>query len=180
MMLEVLAFLEEDMGKVDRPDADARKFYFMRNLLRTQTELYSAIQRVRSNRQFKAMFAGRPIDERKDFDNKWNTLNSHELLKEVRNDVGAHVKESAVKAALKRLPDDSFDYLQVGDGTMDTQYGFASNIVVAMLMKGVTKQERIKLKGSKKFRQLRAYLVLAQLADMCFVWYALDRRIAPF
>jgi hypothetical protein len=120
------------------------------------------------------------MQEQQEFEAKWNALNSHELLKEVRNDVGGHVRESAVKAALRRLSDESFGFLQVGENAMDSQYGFAHNIVVAMLMKGVTKRERIKLKGSKKFKDLRAYLVLAPLADMCFLWYALDRGIAPF
>jgi hypothetical protein len=178
-MLEVLAFMEDDLKKLDRLSVSARKFYFMRNIFRTQNELYSAIQTVRSNKEFKELVAQYP-EERKKLDDAWQTLNSHELLKEVRNDVGGHIKHTAVKKALGRLSEESFGYLQVGENAAETQYGFSHNIAVAMLMKGVTKRERIRLRGSRKFKKLRAYLVLLTLADICFLVYALDRGIAPF
>jgi hypothetical protein len=152
----------------------------VRNLIRTQSELYSAFQTLQSNREFKALLKRRPAEECHEFERKFKALNSNELLKEVRNDVGGHVRHKAVQRALNRISDEAFGFFQVGDSAMQTEYGFASQIVIAMLMKGVTKREVLRGIGSRKFRQLRAYLVLAHLADACFVMYALDRGIAPF
>ncbi len=63
-MIEMLAILEENMRELDRPDAKDRKFYFMRNLIRTHLELSSAIQTLLINPEFKRILGKQPEEER--------------------------------------------------------------------------------------------------------------------
>jgi hypothetical protein len=179
-MIEMLAILEQDMGKLDRPDIKSRQFYFLRNLIRTHAELYSAIQTLLMNPKFKQLMNRRTPAERAEFQRNQSALNYHQVLKEVRNDICAHVRQQAVQAALNRISAESFGFFQLGESAMKTQFGFCSEVVAAILLKGIPKRELKSNIGSKKFRQLRASLELSSLADGCFVMYALDRGIRPY
>jgi len=179
-MIEMLAILEEDMGKLDRPDAKVRKFYFMRNLIRTHLELSSAIQTLLRNSEFKQILASQPEGARKEFEGKLSVLKYHPILKGVRNDICGNVRHDAVQDALNEMNDESFGFFQVGDSAMKSQFGFASEIVAAMLLRGVSQEELNSAIGSEKFRQLRACLELASVADHCFVMYAPSRGIYPW
>jgi hypothetical protein len=177
-MIEMLAILEDDLGKLDRPDAKNRKFYFLRNLIKTHSELCSAIQTLLMNPEFKQLLNEQSEESRKQFKSRLVVLKYQQVVKEVRNDICGHVSQGAVQSALNRISSESFGFFQLGDSAMETQFGFCGEVVAAMLLKGIRKRELQGVTGSRKFRQLRACLELASIADHCFVMYAADRGIS--
>ena len=102
---------------------------------------------------------------------------AHPVLKDVRNDVGGHVAETAVKDALERLePGEAFGYWDIGPTAGESHYKFVSEIMDEMLLKDVSAEDRKKIESSK-FELMAESLQAVQVVEVAFLMYAIDRRL---
>jgi hypothetical protein len=179
LLIEMQGVYLETIEDLDGSSAQQRRMYFLRNMIRTQTELSGAIQRLLSNPDFKKLLERQPEAVQAKFQDMANVIGEvHGLLKEVRNDVCGHILEGAVQSALERMPWESSDFFEIGDAANLTHLKFAGEIVAEMLLKGVPAEERKEIRSSK-FSQLRKILPAFTLIDYCLVLYAMDRGLLP-
>ncbi|MBZ5697726.1 MAG: hypothetical protein LAN18_04190 [Acidobacteriia bacterium] len=179
LLLEMHGLRTEDIEELDGLSPMFRKMYFLRNLARTQMELSSALHNLLCNAEFKALLAKQSVGVRAKFTSVAATLGkAHSVLKDMRNDIGGHVLESAVQAALERISWDSFAFLDIGPVAHLTHYGFAGELAAEMLLKDVSFDER-RTPTSSKFETLAEPIPAFSLIEYCFNIYAMDRRLLP-
>jgi hypothetical protein len=73
-MIEMLAIAEENLGKLDRPNAQYRKFYFLRSLIRTHSALCSAVQTLLVNPELKQLLTKQSQAQRNEFKSKFGVF----------------------------------------------------------------------------------------------------------
>lgn len=179
LLIEMQGVYTEAIDELDGSSAQHRRMYFLRNMIRTQVELSNSINRLLGAPDFKALLDRQPEVVKAKFDAMAKVLGEvHPLLKDVRNDIGGHVLENAVQAALERMSWESFDFLEIGDTANLTHFKFAGEITAEMLLKDVPEDERKEIRSSK-FSQLVRVLPAFTLIDYCFALYAMDRGLLP-
>ena len=157
--------------------AASRRMYFVRNVIRTHMELSSGIRRLLSDSEFSALLKKQSARVRERFKSALAKLDEvHPLLKEVRNDIGGHVQEAAVQGALERMSWDSFGFLDVGPTALLTHYEFAGEVTAEILLKDVSREERLGI-TSRKYILIAELLPTFALIEYCFGIYAKDREL---
>ena len=146
-------------------------------MFRTQNELSNAMVGLFNDPDFKVLLKQQAPSVRKKFQKMANAMpKGRAFLKDVRNEICGHVRESAVRRALHTMPFDSFGMLDIGRKSGDLRYGFTEEIVAGILLKGVRKRERAK-GTSQKFRSIAAILPMFTLVEYCFAMYARNRAL---
>jgi hypothetical protein len=169
----------EELKEFDEYSSHYRKMYFLRNLIRTQTELSGAIQSLLNNAEFKALLEKQTPETQETFRMGAAVIGkAHTLAKEVRNDICGHVLEQAVKAALERIDPESFGFLDVGRQANHTHYQFADELTAEMLLKDVNREDRRTI-SSSKYSTIANLFRIFGLIELCFVIYAQDRGLLP-
>jgi hypothetical protein len=152
-LLEMQGVYREDIAELDENSAKFRRQYFLRNLFRTQMEMAAAIQTLLPNPEFKALLEMQSDEVKKEFAKAVEAIGeAHPYLKDVRNDVGGHVLEAAVQAALERIKansPDTFGLFDIGLIQGVTHYKFIDEVTSEMLLKDVSEQERRDITSSK-------------------------------
>lgn len=104
LLTEMEGVFTEDIKELDGHSAEFRRMYFLRNLVRTQTELSSAIQVLLKDREFKDLLSNESTEVQKQFRKAARAIGkAHPIAKDVRNDICGHVKEKAVQEALETM-----------------------------------------------------------------------------
>jgi hypothetical protein len=99
-----MALTEEGIPSLDRNEVPWRTMYFWRNLVRTLLEIQSALHALKSSEEFLLSLSIQPEQFRIAFENLSQKIAAvHEFLKNVRNEVGGHVKHQSVKLALENM-----------------------------------------------------------------------------
>ena len=179
LLIEMQGIYSDSIVDLDGGSPEHRRMYFLRNMIRTQTELSSSIQRLLGAPEFKVLLDDQPQSIQTKFNEMAKVIGEiHPLLKDVRNDVGGHVLEKAVQAALERISWESFDFFEIGEAANLTHFKFAGEIVAEMLLKDVAEEERREIRSSK-FAQLARILPIFILIDYCLALYAMDRGLLP-
>jgi hypothetical protein len=179
LQIEMKGVLTGDIAALDESSAGGRRIYFLRNLIRTQTELSSAIQRLMLTPEFKVLLQKAPLEIQKAFNNAVTVIGkAHPIAKDVRNDICGHVLEGAVHAALERIDFDVWGFLDVGKTAEFTHLKFAGEMTAEMLLKDVTKEERADI-ASSKFAMIGDLLQTFRLIEICLLMYAKDRGLLP-
>lgn len=100
LLIEMHGVYTESITELDGLSEQYRRMYFLRNLMRSQMELSGAIQVLLRTPEFSALLEKQSDEVKKKFTEVVSVLNRvHPLLKDVRNDIGGHVLESAVQSA---------------------------------------------------------------------------------
>src|SRR5712692_7799419 len=85
LLLEMEGVFTEDIHELDDHSAEFRRMYFLRNLVRTQIELSSAIQVLLKDQEFKNLLAKESAQIQRDFRKAARAIGrAHPLAKEVR------------------------------------------------------------------------------------------------
>jgi hypothetical protein len=177
LLLEMNGVLLEDIAELDKPSASFRKTYFLRNMIRTQIEVASGLERLFADASFKNMLDKENGATKKKFDDAKAVIAAVKpMAKDVRNDICGHVLENAVQTGLEDLHYGSFGLMEVGKNAGLTHCTFAGELVSEILLKGVTREQRTKLE-SEKFKQLATLLQLFSLIDICFEIYLRHKRL---
>lgn len=179
LLIEMHGVYTESITELDGLSEQYRRMYFLRNLMRSQMELSGAIQVLLRTPEFSALLEKQSDEVKKKFTEVASVLNRvHPLLKDVRNDIGGHVLESAVQSALERLDWESFGFLDIGPLANLTHYKFAGELVAEMLLKDVSVEERRTITSSK-FAEIAELVPTFALIEYCFALYAKDRGLLP-
>ncbi len=177
LMLEMQGIQADAIAELDGLSAASRRMYFVRNLIRTHMELSSGLRRLLSDSEFSSLLEKQSVGVRAKFKAALAKLDeAHPLLKEIRNDIGGHVQELAVQAALERMSWDSVGLLDLGPNALLTHYEFSGEVTAEILLKDVSDEER---RGiiSKKFILIAELLPAFALIEYCFGIYAKDRNL---
>ncbi len=151
LLTEMEGVFTEDIKELDGHSAEFRRMYFLRNLVRTQIELSSAIRAIGK---------------------------AHPIAKDVRNDICGHVKEKAVQEALETMDPGAWGFLVLGKTGRNTHYKFAGEVTAAILLKGVSDEERSKIK-SGKWEIIAELVPVFALIEHCVLIYAKSRKLLP-
>ena len=179
LLIEMQGVYSEAIDDLDGSSSQQRRMYFLRNMIRTQTELSGSIQRLLVSPGFKVLLEREANTIQAKFEDMAKVIGEvHILLKGVRNDICGHVLESAVQSALEQISWESFDFWEIGETANLTHFRFAGEIVAEMLLKGISEEERREIRSSK-FAQLAKILPAFTLIDYCFALYAMDRGLLP-
>ncbi|MGC1913065.1 MAG: hypothetical protein WA660_14600 [Candidatus Acidiferrales bacterium] len=171
--------IAEAIPELDEVSEGVRRMYFVRNLLRTQTDLSGAVQTLLNCAEFKELLEKQSDDIKVLFkDIAAKIGKAHLVLKDVRNDVCGHVKQDAVQAALERINWQAFGMWDVGPRVGSTHYKFASELVAEMLLKDVSPEERATIQSSK-FEMIVDGMSGFELIDYFVMIYAMDRGLLP-
>jgi hypothetical protein len=179
MLLEMRGFHAEEIRELDESSSRFRRIYFSRRLLLTLRELSGAFERLLSDRHFKVLLGRQPSGVRAGFSGAAALIaKAQEVLKQTRDDVCAHVLESAVQSALERIDPDAFGLLDLSPQAGSTHFKFTGELVGEILLKGVSEEERREF-VSGKFHSFADLLGLFSLIEHCLLMYAESRGLAP-
>jgi ribosomal protein S17E len=179
LLIEMQGVYVKDIKELDESSPQSRRMYFLRNLIRTQTELSGAIQTLLISSEFKSLLDKAPKEIQEAFSEAAAIIGKAQpVAKDVRNDICGHVRESAVRAALERIDPDSWGFLDIGPRANLTHYKFAGELTAEILLKDVTKEERGTI-SSSKFATIANLVQTFALIEVCLRMYAQDRRLLP-
>jgi hypothetical protein len=159
-----------------------RRNYFFRNSVRTLQEIKSAIHTLKCLPEFqrttKTIWSAQ---DQTNFANFYQEIEkASELLKDVRNSVGAHVEHEVVKRALKGLGPGTTGYWVCphhhDDKPTHTHYPFLNVILIAMLQD--SNRNRRDLDEVMKIPEVMASLINAiAFIDNIFELYVVERGL---
>ncbi len=93
-----------------------------------------------------------------------------EVVKEVRNDVCGHVRETVVQETLDEIADSEvFGFLEIGPTMRRTYFKFAGELVIQILVRGVpqTDKHRVFMEKNKKIADLfNAFTLIERSLDI--------------
>ena len=143
--LELQGIVAGKLSKLDGNSIGWRKLYFIRNSIRTLTEIRSAIENLRRLPGFKKLLSKQTKQDRQDFAKFMQKMNSsHQMIKDIRDAVGAHVLQQSTSRALDTPDFDWEGFLEAGEIVEDIHYRFAGELVLAILLPDVPANDRMK------------------------------------
>ena len=175
--MEMQGVLAEEIDTLDGYSIEFRKMYFLRNLIRTETELSGAIQNLLNNAEFRTLLEKQPPETQSEFQKGADVIGkAHKIAKEVRNDICGHVLESGVQGALERIDSEHFGLWVITRVANTTHYKFATELTAEILLKDMSPEERRKL-DSSKFEAIADLVRIFSLIELCVLIYSLDRGL---
>ena len=176
-LLEMLGTTVEDIPVLDENSPEWRRMYFLRNIFRTLMEILSAIQGLLSEPSFRDLLSKQSPETQKMFtDLAEAKTEGHPILKEVRNDIGGHVLESAVREALEGMDSERWGILEAAPIQLKSHFKFAGEMVAEILVAKVPTEERAAIFESKLARISEMFPAFA-LCETVFSIYAVDRDL---
>jgi hypothetical protein len=176
-LLEMRGVYEEDIPRLDEHSAQWRRMYFLRNIFRTLMEILGVINGLLGDPNFKNLLAKQDDESRKLFTELAKAMaDGHPVRKEVRNDIGGHVLDSAVREALEGMDAQRWGILEAAPTNLNTHFKFAGELIAEILVKGVPPEERTKIYETRLARIAEMFPAFA-LAERIFTIYAMDRDL---
>jgi len=178
LLIEMQGVYTEDVTELDEHSAEFRRMYFLRNLIRSLTELSAAIQTLLTNQEFKRLLGQQPKPLKEAFHKAAAVIGAaHILVRDVRNDICGHVREAAVQEALERIDAEAFGLWVIGKKANLTHHKFAGELTSEILLKDVTGEERRTISASKFATIADLMEEIFGLVEVCFRMYAQDRGL---
>jgi hypothetical protein len=167
----------DTVEELDHSSSAYRSTYFLRGFIRSLSELASALHRLVSDPNFKVLLAKQTKELRTRFSDA-NMIREQvrETMKELRNAICGHVKESSIQEVLNVMSPDEIGIVEIGPKMISTHYKFAHNLVAGVFVKDMTPEE----KRTSQVRGLQAladYGMVFILIDECVKMYIIDRRL---
>jgi hypothetical protein len=133
-----MALMEESIPSLDKNSPPWRLMYFWRNSVRTLMEIRSALENLQRDHSFLDSLSAQPEPFREAFNKLIDEIRTaHETLKDVRNEIGGHVKLQAVQEALTNMNLDSNGLIELGPVIAESHYKFASQLIGQILLRDV-------------------------------------------
>jgi hypothetical protein len=177
--IEMHGVYTENIEVLDRHSEQCRRLYFLRNLFRTLMEIQSGIQRLLSDKDFKALLHRQSPEVKREFGRLARVMAQvHPILKDIRNDICGHVREDAVQEALEEISLDSFGFLEIGRILKESHFKFAGELVASILVRGAAENGKAKVLGEKMAKIADAFGAFA-LIERILLMYIEDRGLLP-
>jgi hypothetical protein len=177
-LLELYGIIEDSIPRLDDNEAGCRRVYFWRNSLRTLEEIRATLNRLSKQPDFTRALNLAPPSVQSAFQSLRRELNktSHELLRQLRNTIAAHLDGQAIQDALNELDPSQESFVQIGDILGKTHYKFAADLLMAILLQGVaaTKQQQVL---EDKLSRTSKLIPVVGLIDAVVEFYLRDRRL---
>ncbi len=178
LLLELNGIVGVSFEKLDANTREFRKLYFWRNSLRTLAEIRDSLNKINSEMDFRAALASEGTEVERAFESLKKELNkaSQGHLGKLRNTVAAHLDAELLRQALDHMDHDREGLMEVGETTGTWHYKFGGELILAMLLKGVPRneqQDRFEDMLGASARLSRAVTAI----DDVFTCYARNRRL---
>jgi hypothetical protein len=169
--IEMWGLYANSLRRLDAHSVVWRRLYFWRNLVRTLWEIRKTLETLNTVPEFKKAMKVQSVRTRKKFENMVKKLETNQtLIQRMRDSLGGHVLQRTVEQALNDMPFEQFGYIEVGRTLKETHYKFAGEIVVRMLLGGVSLDlEEIEVKSH--FERIASLLPVFALTDTIFSMY---------
>lgn len=133
--------MQESIPSLDKNSPPWRLMYFWRNSVRTLLEIRSALETLQTDKEFLGSLAAQPEWFQEAFNKLvYKIRTAHELLKDVRTEIGGHVKLQAVQEGLAHMNMDSNGLIELGPVIAESHYRFARQLVGQILLRDVPNQ----------------------------------------
>ena len=176
-LLECRGVQPKEIEGLDQHSDKWRRIYFHRNMARTLMEIRSAIVNLQKAPEFAQLLGKQPKPKQDEFRRLFKVFNqSHEVVKEIRDSVGGHVLQKSVEEALDQMDFDREGFYEIGQTLEDTHYKFASELVIAVLLRGVP-EELQEAKIHTDFDTIASLIPVLSLIHEIFEMYARERRL---
>lgn len=117
--------------------------YFWRSSVRTLLEIRSALQALKANKDFIESLSTQPEKFRKAFEHLDEKIRAaHDFLKDIRNEVGGHVKHEAVKMALENMDMDRKALIELGPTIAESHFKFAGELIAEIILRKIPTERR--------------------------------------
>lgn len=147
--------------------------YFLRNSIRTLFEIRSTIQNLHQQSGFREMLAKQPKEKREKFAKLLREMDhAHKLVKDIRDAISGHVLHSRVAAALDDMSWDRWGFLEIGQTAKDTHYRFAGELLVAVLLHGVSENQQKAKVESDLMTIANLFSVFTLIEDIVLMYVA--------
>lgn len=176
-MLECRGVQPKEIEELDHHSDKWRRIYFHRNMARTLMEIRSAIVNLERAPEFAQLLGKQPKPKQDEFRRLFKVFNQgHEVIKEIRHSVGGHVLQKSVEEALDQMDFDREGFYEIGQTLEDTHYKFASELVIAVLLRDVP-EELQEAKIHTDFDTIASLIPVLSLIHEIFEMYARERRL---
>lgn len=143
LFLETASFLEDSISSLDKNGEPWRTMYFWRSSVRTLLEIRSALQALKANKDFIESLSTQPEKFRKAFEHLDEKIRAaHDFLKDIRNEVGGHVKYEAVKMALENMDMDRKALIELGPTIAESHFKFAGELIAEIILRKIPTERR--------------------------------------
>ena len=176
-MLETRGVVDIPIEQLDKHSAKWRKIYFLRRLVQSLVEIRSVVETLRCQAEFKELLSKQTQEEQQEFQQLSKEMNaSRDLTKELRNKLGGHVSHGSVKKALEGMQPGREGLIEVGDSVERIHYKFASELVLEIMLQGVSETQRME-RFESDLSKIGNLIPVLPLIDKIFRWYAVDRGL---
>jgi hypothetical protein len=145
----------------------------------TLQEIRSAIETLAGDKDFKLFLVNQPALFKKELDQLKKKLDlTKETIKDIRNDIGAHISDESIKETLQNMSYERLGILQISQyDPRKTHYKFAGELITAILLRNASNEQK-----EDKANEIISMLVntlkeLFVLIDRLFFAYAKDRKL---
>jgi len=170
--------MTESIESLDQNSDAWRRMYFWRKSLRTLEEIRKTLNTLGAQEDFRKALSKEPQEIRDAFKKLKKEMNkaSDEFLRDLGNTIGAHLDQKAFQRALNEMDITRKGLLELGDTLGGIHYKFSSELILAVLLQGVSDDKLIpKLKEIlEKTAKLMSCLVSIDNAIAC---YARERSL---
>ena len=176
-MLECRGVQPKEIEGLDHHSDKWRRIYFHRNMVRTLMEIRNAMVTLEREPEFKRLLQKQPKPKQDEFRRLVKEFNqAHERIKEIRNSIVAHVLQGTMQEALDEMDFDREGFYEIGQTLEDTHYKFASELVIAVLLRGVP-EDLQKSKIDTDFNTIAKLIPVLSLIQEILEMYAKERRL---
>ena len=177
LMLECRGVQPKEIEELDHHSDKWRRIYFHRNMVRTLMEIRSAIVNLERAPEFEQLLGKQPEPKQDEFRRLVKEFNqAHEVIKEIRDSVGGHVLQTRVQEALDQMDFDREGFYEIGQTLEDTYYKFASELVIAVLLRDVPEESQ-ESKIRTDFNTIANLIPVLSLIHEILEMYAKERRL---
>lgn len=151
--------------------------YFWRNSVRTLFEIRSAIEILYSEDEFRNALESQPLPLRDAFKSlKDEIVKAHGVLKPIRNSIGGHVLQQAVKKGLSNMDFGRGGLIELGERVHDTHYRFVSELLGVVWL-GENPGSEWKEEIEKTVKLIAELSRALETIDIVFDTYMRSRRL---
>jgi hypothetical protein len=175
--LELACANEGNIPSMDGNDIEWRKMYSFRALCKTIMEIFSVVERLSMNKEFKKFLKDSP-DIKKPFEQlKRKCYEAHDIIKDIRNELGGHIQEKAVLKTLKNMDLDRSGLLQIGDSFNTTHYRFSTELIVAVMFRNICSEDQEAYANDIQDKLFAVVNALINVADELIISYFNARKL---
>lgn len=175
--IEMMGIYEEQIAPLDGNTEGYRMVYFWRNMLRTLSELRGVVVMLNALPEFQAAMGRQSPERRQQFPDMFKKFERiYKLLKNLRDDIGGHVRHTKIEAALNGMEADRWGFLELGETLNKTHYRFAGELLLETQLTGLAEEKRMR-KIKRQIREIAKLLPVFALMELVFATYVEHRKL---